>query len=162
MKRILLTGATGNTGRIVAERLRERGHSFVGLTRSEARRRELEALGIDAVMGDFDEPESLGPALAGIDSAYLVCTPDEWLIPREVAFIRAARQAGVRRVVKCSAYGADLLGPSQNLRAHAAIEAELAGSGLEYTVVRPHGFMQTFTLLNWPMIVKAGAMSMPA
>jgi uncharacterized protein YbjT (DUF2867 family) len=159
---ILLTGATGNTGRIVAERLRERGHSFVGMARSAARRDELARKGFDVVLGDFDDPEGLVAALEGIERAYLVCTPDERLIPREVAFIRAAKRAGVRRIVKCSAFSADLLGPSQNLRAHAAIEGELIRSGLEYTIVRPHGFMQTFTMFNWPMIEKAGAMSLPA
>jgi uncharacterized protein YbjT (DUF2867 family) len=158
---ILLTGATGNTGRVVAERLRERGQPFAALARSEARRRELEAAGIDVVIGDFDDPVGLVGSLAGVERAYLVCTPDEWLIPREVAFIRAAKQAGVQRIVKCSAYSADLLGSTQNLRAHGAIEAELIHSGLEYTVVRPHGFMQTFTLFNWPMIEKLGMMTLP-
>lgn len=159
---ILLTGATGNTGRVVAERLRERGHRFAALARSDARRRELEAAGIEVITGDFDDPVGLARALQGVERAYLVCTPDELLIPREVAFIRAAKQAGVRRIVKCSAYSADLLGVTQNLRAHGAIEAELLHSGLETTIVRPHGFMQTFTLFGWPMIEKLGVISLPA
>jgi uncharacterized protein YbjT (DUF2867 family) len=159
---ILLTGATGNTGQVVAERLRERGFPVVGLVRSEARKRELATRGIDSRMGDFDDQRSLIRALEGIEVAYLVCTPDELLIPREVAFIRAAKQAGVRRIVKCSAFWADLTAPTQNLRAHGAIEAELIRSGLEFTIVRPHGFMQSFTLFSWAMIEKAGAMSMPA
>jgi uncharacterized protein YbjT (DUF2867 family) len=158
----LLTGATGNTGRVVAERLRARGHEFAALARSERRRRELEAAGIDVIMGDFDDPVGLARALRGVEQAYLVCTPDEHLIPREVAFIRAAKQAGVRRIVKCSAYWADLLGVTQNLRAHGAIEAELIHSGLEYTIVRPHGFMQSFTLFGWPTIDKLGLISLPA
>lgn len=160
--KILLCGATGNTGRVVAEGLRARGREFVGMVHSDARRRELEARGLEAVHGDFDRPETLIPALSGIDSAYLVCTPDERLIPRELAFIRAAQQVGVRRIVKCSAYGADPNGPSPNLRAHGIIEAELARAGLEYTIIRPHGFMQTFTWFNWSMIEQAGAISLPA
>lgn len=160
--KILLTGATGNTGRVVAERLRERGQPFAALARSEQRRRQLEAAGIDVMLGDFDDPRGLVRALDGIERAYLVCTPDEHLIPREVAFIRAAKQAGVRRIVKCSAYMANLTERSQNLRAHGAIEAELIHSGLEYTIVRPHGFMQSFTLFGWPMIAKLGVLSLPA
>src|SRR5690349_20537733 len=148
---ILLTGATGNTGQVVADRLRERGVPFVGLVRSEARRRELAARGLDSRMGDFDDQTSLVRALEGIEVAYLVCTPDELLIPREVAFIRAAMQAGVRRIVKCSAFWSNLTGSTQNLRAHGAIEAELMHSGLEWTIVRPHVFMQTFTLFSWGM-----------
>jgi uncharacterized protein YbjT (DUF2867 family) len=147
---------------VVAEGLRERGIPFAALTRSVARRDELAARGVDVVMGDFADPGGLVTALDGIERAYLVCTPDERLIPCEVGFIRAAKRAGVRRIVKCSAFAADLLGPSPNFRAHAAIEGELIRSGLEYTIVRSHGFMQTFTMFNWPMIEKVGAMSVPA
>ncbi|MFV8754513.1 SDR family oxidoreductase [Nannocystaceae bacterium ST9] len=162
IKPILITGATGNTGRVVAERLRERGVPFLAMARSLARERELAEHGIEARSGDFDDLPSMVRALAGIETAYLVCTPDELLIPREVAFIRAAKQAGVRRIVKCSAYWADLTAETANLRAHGAIESELIHSGLEYTIIRPHGFMQSFTLFSWGMIEKAGAMSMPA
>jgi uncharacterized protein YbjT (DUF2867 family) len=120
------------------------------------------AAGIEPVMGDLDDPASLQPALRGVGRAYLVCTPDEGLRAREQTFVRACASAGVGRIVKCSAFAADADGPTQTLRNHAAVEAELAGSGLEYTIVRPHGFMQTFTLLGWPMIEKAGILSLPA
>lgn len=158
---ILLTGASGNTGRVVAEQLVARGVPLVAMARSEARRRELEAAGLPTVHGDFDDPRSLERALAGVEKAYLVCTPDERLVPRETAFIAAAKRAGVRLVVKCSAFWAGHDGPTQNLRAHGAIEQALADSGLDATIVRPHGFMQTFTLFNWTMIQRAGALSMP-
>lgn len=159
---ILLTGATGNTGQVIASQLAARGVPFVAMARSDARRRELEALGIATVHGDFDDPKSLESALAGIEHAYLVCTPDEHLVAREGAFIRAAASAGVKHVVKCSAYLAAVDGPTQNLRSHGEIERMLVDSGLRYTILRPHGFMQTFTLFNWNLIQKAGAVSLPA
>jgi uncharacterized protein YbjT (DUF2867 family) len=158
---ILLTGATGNTGRVIAEQLAARGVPFVTMARSASRRQELEAAGIASVHGDFDDPSSLDRALAGVEKAYLVCTPDEALVPRETAFIDAAKRAGVRHLVKCSAYLASTDGPSQNLRSHGQIEQALVASGVPYTIVRPHGFMQTFTLFNWKMIDGAGALSMP-
>ena len=96
-----------------------------------------------------------------MDRAYLVCTPDERLIPRETAFIAAARAAGVRQIVKCSAYMADVQGETQNLRSHGVIEQALRASGLESTILRPHGFMQTFTLFAWDMIERAGVISNP-
>lgn len=159
---ILLTGATGNTGQVVAEQLARRGIPFVAMVRSESNRRKLEAVGVATIPGDFDDPTSLARALTGIEQAYLVCTPDEQVVPRELAFIRAAKTAGVRHLVKCSAFWAGLEAPTQNLRAHGEIERELIDSGLDYTIVRPHGFMQTFTLFNWNMIDKAGALSLPA
>ena len=158
---VLLTGATGNTGQVVAEELRRMGVPVVGMARSSKNRERLEAQGIRTVHGDFDDPESLTRGLAGVKRAYLVCTPDEKLVARESAFVRAAKKAGVEHVVKCSAYMADEEGETKNLRSHGVIERELMGSGMKYTIVRPHGFMQTFTLFAWDMIQKAGVITNP-
>jgi uncharacterized protein YbjT (DUF2867 family) len=163
-ERILITGATGNTGRVIAAELLGRVGpelSIVAMARGEASRARLAARGLPTVHGDFDDPASLVRALAGVTRAYLVCTPDERLIARETAFITAARAAGVRHIVKCSAYMADIDGETQNLRSHGVIERALRDSGLEYTVLRPHGFMQTFTLFAWDMIERAGVISNP-
>ncbi len=67
--------------------------------------------------GDFDKPETLTAALSGVERAYLVCTPDEHVVRRECAFIDAARAAGVRHVVKCSAFLAGQDAQPKNLRA---------------------------------------------
>lgn len=160
-ERILLTGATGNTGQVIAEELTRRGVPFVAMARGERRRSELSARGVQVVAGDFDDPASLDRALQGVTRAYLVCTPDEGLVPRETAFIAAAKRAGVRHVVKCSAYLAGDDGPSMNLKAHGQIERTLRESGLAYTIIRPHGFMQTFTLFSWDLIQKAGVLTGP-
>lgn len=159
---ILLTGATGNTGQVIAEELTRRGVPFVAMTRSASSRARLDAAGIPSIGADFDDPVSLDRALRGVEKAYLVCTPDEKLIPREVAFIDAAKRAGVRHIVKCSAFLAGLDAPTQNLRSHGEIERRLITSGIDYTILRPHGFMQTFTLFAWDLIEKAGVMTVPA
>ena len=87
---ILLTGATGNTGQFIVQELKQRGVPFKALARSEKRRAELAAAGVPTVAGDFNDPASLEAALSGVTTAYLVCTPDERLIPCETAFITAA------------------------------------------------------------------------
>ena len=159
--RIILTGVTGNTGQVIAQELTRRGIPFTAMVRSEASRSKLAALGIQTIAGDFDDPLSLLRALEGFEKAYLVCTPDEKLIPRETSFIEAAKKAGVRHIVYCSAYMACLDGASQNLRSHGVVEQTLVSSGLDYTILRPHGFMQTFTGFSWDMVKKAGVLSMP-
>ncbi|MBK7825518.1 SDR family oxidoreductase [Nannocystis sp.] len=159
--RILVTGATGNTGSVIADLLLARGVPFVAMARSAENRTKLAARGIEAIAGDFDDPASLRTALEGVEKAYLVSTPDETLIRREQAFIAAAREAGVQHIVKCSAYMADINSESPNLRSHAEIERSLAASGLAWTVIRPHGFMQTFTLFSWAMIERVGVISAP-
>lgn len=161
-ERIVLTGATGNTGSVVATLLAQRSVPFVAMTRSASHRERLAQRGVSSVHGDFDDPKSLAKALEGATKAYLVCTPDERLIPRETAFIAAARSAGVKHLVKCSAFAAGLDGPTQNLRSHGVIERALERSGLTWTVLRPHGFMQTFTLIGWDMITRVGVISSSA
>jgi uncharacterized protein YbjT (DUF2867 family) len=152
----LLVGATGNTGGVVASELAARGVPFRCLVRSDANAAKVRALGYTPAVADLDRPETLGPALDGIERAYLVCTPDERMVPRECAFVDAARAAGVRRVVKLSAYAAAPDAPSKNLRDHAAIEAHLRDAGMEWTVLRPHGFMQTFVLFSLDFVKRAG------
>lgn len=159
---IVVTGATGNTGQVVASELQRLGVPFVAMARSAASRAALAARGIASVHGDFDDPASLEPALTGARTAYLVCTPDERLVARETAFIRAARAAGLAHIVKCSALTADERGPSQIFRSHGTIDRALIESGIDYTIVRPTGFMQIYTLFAWDMIDSAGVISNPS
>lgn len=155
---ILVTGATGNTGGLVAEGLRARGVPFRAMSRSEAKRKALEARGVPAIHGDFQDPASLRAALDGVDTAYLVCTPDERLVACEQRFIAAAKEAGVKKIVKCGAHSTSHDAGSPNLRMHAVVEDALRASGLRYVFLRPHGFMQTYFHFSAPMIMGPGLM----
>ncbi len=159
---VVVTGATGNTGRVVAELLRARSVPFVAMARSARNRARLSELGVESVHGDFDDPASRERALEGASAAYRVCTPDEHLVRRETAFVRACVRSGVRTLVKCSAYSAGVDAETQNLRSHGIVEREIERTDLRWTVVRPHGFMQTFTLIGWDLMQKAGVISFPA
>jgi uncharacterized protein YbjT (DUF2867 family) len=70
------------------------------------------------------------------------CTPD-WIArgfhsPPE----RAARRGGARHIVRLSAVGAAHDAPTINSRLHALSDSEVMGSGLQWTVLKPHFFMQ--------------------
>ena len=158
---IVLTGATGNTGQVIVAELKRRGVPFAAMVHSETRAAQLAALSVPSITGDFDDSASLEGALDGAEKAYLVCTPDEKLVARETAFVNAAKKVGVRHIVKCSAYWAAIDGETQNLRSHGIIEKALIDSGVAYTMIRPHGYMQTFTLFAWDMIQRAGVISLP-
>jgi uncharacterized protein YbjT (DUF2867 family) len=75
---------------------------------------------------------------------------------RERSFIDAAAAAGVRHVTKLSAFLAGTSAPTMNLRAHGRIERDLMESGMDWTIVRPHGFMQTFVLASLDFVEGAG------
>jgi uncharacterized protein YbjT (DUF2867 family) len=99
--------------------------------------------GVEAIVGDFLEPETLTPALEGA-SMLLLITPH---YPEQVAqatnVIQAARDSGNNpRIVRLSVAQASHEAPTENCRQHAEIEEELISSGLPFTILRPTTFMQ--------------------
>src|SRR5689334_15519429 len=103
---ILVTGATGNVGRVLVRLLAERGASSKAMVRKEADRDALERAGIGAVLADYADPARLSEAMTGIEQVYLVGPAAPPHVSREGAVIDAARSAGVRRIVKQSAMAA--------------------------------------------------------
>ena len=66
--RVFLTGATGFIGSHIIPELLGRGHRVLGLTRSDAGARHLEAAGVEAHRGDLEQPESLASGTAAADA----------------------------------------------------------------------------------------------
>jgi nucleoside-diphosphate-sugar epimerase len=88
--RILVTGATGYIGAVVAEALARRGHAIAGTARSVSAEAELEARGYRAVRADLHDPGTLARAAAGHDAlVHTAATQDEDMGPAEEAAVRA-------------------------------------------------------------------------
>lgn len=102
----------------------------------------MRARGVQPVVGDLGEPRSLPPAFAGVHDLWLL-TPNGPRAPENSSnAVWAARQAGVERVVRLSAVGAAPDAPTRSGRLHALSDHELERSGLGWTILRPHWFMQ--------------------
>ncbi|WP_157767709.1 NmrA family NAD(P)-binding protein [Actinosynnema pretiosum] len=138
---ILVTGATGTIGGALAGRLAEAGVPF----RALVRRADAVVPGAELVVGDLDAPETLPAAFEGVDQVFLNTAgpypSEEPVIAQQFAAIDAAVAAGVGHVVKVSTVGARA-GLPMPMGTHARIEAHLAESGLEATVLRPNSVMQ--------------------
>ncbi|HEX8502365.1 MAG TPA: SDR family oxidoreductase [Pyrinomonadaceae bacterium] len=140
---ILITGATGTTGREVLKELRQAGAAGVrALVRDPARAPFVGEAGFEAIGGDFDRPETLGAALEGVERALLLTPPSPQTFEHNRLFVEAAARAGVRHVVKLSAFGADAEAPEGFARWHGQSEELLKSSGLAWTMLRPNFFMQ--------------------
>lgn len=140
---ILLTGATGTTGSEIVRELAAAGAKQVrALVRNAEKAAFIRGAGFEVVEGDFDRPETLGAALAGVERALLLTAPDPRTVEHQRAFIEAAKRAGTRHVVKLSAIGADANAPDGFTRWHGQAEDLLKASGLAWTMLRPNTFMQ--------------------
>lgn len=137
----LVTGASGNLGRQVTELLLKKGggHVIAG-TRDPGKLADLAGKGAELRIVDFDKPETLAAAFAGVDRLVLVST-DAVMVPgqriaQHQAAIRAAETAHVRHVVYTSTVDAEedsalLVAPD-----HLATERALENSSLTYTILR--------------------------
>ena len=150
MSKILVTGATGTIGRKLIRQLQAAAVPFRALVRSEEKGRALDC---EYAVGDFEQPQTLGPALVGIDALFLNGPGGELLLRQQPAAIEAARAAGVKRIVKLSARGADANSKSPFSRFHGQVENMLADSGIAWSVLRPGSFMQNL-LRNAPVVRK--------
>jgi uncharacterized protein YbjT (DUF2867 family) len=99
-------------------------------------------LNVEFVNGDFDDASSLDAVLAGVEQAFPLSPSSPEQVARETNFIRAAKRAGVRHVVKFSILGAAPDSPSRLIRRHGEAEQVLEDSGIAFTTLRPHYFMQ--------------------
>ena len=141
---ILLTGATGTTGRATVALLRKTNHAFRIMTRDPARARRQLGDGLDYVAGDFAQPRTLDAAFAGISRLSLLCAFSEAMVEHELNAVEAARRAGVRRIVKMSAIGAAPDAPTVIRRWHGVIERRIDDIGIARTHLWPNAFLQNF------------------
>ena len=141
---ILLTGLTSATGLRVAKRLLKSGHSFTALVRDPDKVPDLKSKKVALVKGDLSKSGTIKKAMDGIENAFLLPPSTENQFKLEKNFIDAAKEAGVKHVVKYSVIGADSKSPSKILKHHGQSEEYLKDSGLRYTIIRPNFFMQNF------------------
>ena len=139
---ILITGATGTNGREIIEQLSAKGVKARAMVRKREDVRLPRTLNVEFIKGDFDDASSLDAALAGVEQAFLLSPSSAEQVTREANFIRAAKRAGVRHVVKFSILGAAPNSPSRLIRRHGEAEKMLEDSGIVFTMLRPHYFMQ--------------------
>jgi uncharacterized protein YbjT (DUF2867 family) len=159
--RILITGATGNVGSAVLDNLGSTDANLRALTREESNAKSLRDRGVEAVVGDFLEPETLGPALEGVSTVLLLTPIHPEQVHQATNVIRAARESGNDpRIVRLSVHQASHEAPTRISRQHAEIEDELISSGLPYTLLRPQSFMQN-TLATAPTVASEGRIYQP-
>ncbi|GAA0951749.1 SDR family oxidoreductase [Actinocorallia libanotica] len=135
---IVVTGATGNVGLELVRILNGAGEPVAGVSRRAV---DLPG-GAPHHRGDIADPEGIRPLLEKADALFLLVA-GELLAggPDPAELLRAVRESGVRKVVLMSSQAVGTRpGAVSHARLHAYEEA-VRGSGLDWTILRPGGFM---------------------
>lgn len=141
---IAVTGATGQLGRLVVEKLKQKvpASQIVALARNPDKAGDL---GVAVREADYARPETLGPALEGVDTLLLISSSE---IGQRAAqhhnVIEAAKKAKVGRIVYTSLLHADTT-PISLGEEHRQTEAEIKASGLAYTILRNGWYTENYT-----------------
>ncbi len=159
MKKIVITGATGNIGQALLPMLLDKEVSVIAITRSADKITQTDTK-LEVVEADLKDKASYMSALAGADIAFLLTdgTPDMETIQHD--FIDACQAQSILFVVKQSAMGAAPDAPAKTLQMHHAVEEKLKNSGMAYCIVQPNSFTQNL-LAHAQSVKEQGAIYAP-
>lgn len=143
---IVVTGATGQLGRLVVDGLLEKTApgQVVAAVRDPRKADDLAARGVQVREADYDRPETLAAAFAGAEKVLLISssTPGQRLAQHQ-AVIDAAREAGVRHLAYTSVLDADttklFVAPD-----HKATERLIREAGIPFTVLRNGWYTENY------------------
>ncbi|MCW5656924.1 MAG: SDR family oxidoreductase [Burkholderiaceae bacterium] len=155
---IVVTGATGQLGRLVITQLLERGvpaSKIVAAARSPDKAANLAARGVQVREADYNKPDTLARAFADAERVLLISTSElSSRLPQHRAVIEAARKVGVQQLVYTSLLHADR-SPLGLAAEHRATEAAIAATELPHVLLR-NGWYTENHLASVPAALQHG------
>jgi len=134
-----ISGASGQLGRAAADLLLERVDpgELVLVTRDPSQLDAYAARGASVRRGDFDDPQGLREAYAGVETLLLISGADIGRrVAQHAAAIDAGKAAGVRHIAYTSIINPSESNPAAAAEEHRGTEEALRASGLEWTMLR--------------------------
>ena len=163
MKKILITGATGNIGMDVIKHLfmQKTEHQIIAGVRNIEKAKQLfkNYPNLNYTHFDFDDQNSFQQSLHNIDTVFLLRPPhidntDIYFKP----LILEMKSKGIRNVIFLSVQGAE----KSKIIPHNRIEKLIVEHQLNYVFLRPSYFMQNLTTTLWEEIHNNRLISLPA
>ena len=142
---IAITGATGHLGRLVIDRLKTKvpASQIIALVRSPEKAKDLD---VTAREFDYTRPQTLAPALAGVEKLLLISSSEiGQREPQHRNVIAAAKASDIKHFVYTSLLHADR-SPISVAGEHHATEANIAASGIPATILRNGWYAENYTV----------------
>jgi NAD(P)H dehydrogenase (quinone) len=144
--RILVTGASGQLGRLVIDHLLKimPPSQIIAMARSRETVADLASRGVEVRAADYAKPETLEGAFSGVDRVLLISSSEVGQrLPQHRNVIAAAKQAGVKLLAYTSVLRADTsaLGLAAE---HRQTEAELRDSGIPFVLLRNGWYTENY------------------
>ncbi|GGE99545.1 NmrA family NAD(P)-binding protein [Hymenobacter cavernae] len=146
--KVVVTGSLGNISKPLTQELIQKGQAVTVISSKPEKQHDIENLGATAAIGSVEDADILTSAFVGADAVYVMVPPNFGATDMRAyyqrvgqSYAQAIRQAGVRRVVHLSSWGAHLAeGTGVILGSHdvEGILNELPGVAL--THLRPTSF----------------------
>lgn len=141
-RRVLITAATGTVGGATMTALAGIDVEVLGAARSDASAETLRRRGFTPVTFDYDRPDTMRPALDGIDAVFLSTGYTVDMLVHSKRLLDAANAASVRHIVHLGALAAANT-PHAHFAWHQLIERTIEAMGFGYTHLQPNFFMDT-------------------
>jgi len=161
--KILVTGATGNFGRLTIDFLLKKGiaaNTISALVRDEAKASDLKQKGINLRIGDYDNYDSLLAAFQGIDKLLLVSGTD--LVNRgkqQLNAVKAAKEAGVKHILYTSFERKNETETSPIAflaQSHIDTDNAIKASGINYTIFRNNLYLDVLPMFLGEKVLEQG------
>ena len=139
--KVLVLGATGSVGSVVVQNLLKGGASVAALTRSADKAKNLPA-GVEARIGDLNDPYQVGEAFKGVDAVFLLNAVSSTETQEGLFALEWAKRHGVKKLVHLSVQHVDRAPHLPHFASKIVIEMAIKQSGLDYTILQPNHFYQ--------------------
>ena len=158
--KIAVTGSLGNVSKQLTMELVQKGHIVTVITSDPHKRNEIEALGAQPAVGKVDDADFLTAVFRAADIAYCMIPPN-FTVNNPIdryqtigdSYAKAIRNAGIKRVIHLSSYGAHLYSGTGLISGSNRVETILNTIDIQLTHIRPTFFY--YNLLTLIGMIKA-------
>jgi len=141
-QKILVTGATGTIGSHVVKFLKDKNAYFSAMVRSVEKEKPFKDQGIETVIADLSEQDALKRAMHDIEILFLLSATSPLSPELQGNAVKVAKESGVKHIVKVAARGSSKNANFNIGKWHGLTEEEIRQSGIPYTFLHAHTFMQ--------------------